>query len=83
MKFGIFTGDTSVRSKNIFTDIYRYSTGKHEIKRGIFKTMYRGLCKPKEKNPIKFGFSTTNQFSIALKYIIDNRVFEKKKKKTD
>ena len=32
MKIGIFTGGTSVRSKNIFTDISRYPTGKHEIK---------------------------------------------------
>ena len=32
VKIGIFTGRTSVRSKNIFTDISRYPTGKHEIK---------------------------------------------------
>ena len=32
MKIGIFTSGTSVRSKNIFTDISRYPTGKHEIK---------------------------------------------------
>ena len=32
MKICIFTGATSVRSKNIFTDISRYPTGKHEIK---------------------------------------------------
>ena len=32
MKICIFTGGTSVRSKNIFTDISRYPTGKHEIK---------------------------------------------------
>ena len=32
MKIGIFNGGTSVRSKNIFTDIFRYPTGKHEIK---------------------------------------------------
>ena len=32
MKIGIFTG---VRSKNIFTDISRYPTGKHEIKMSI------------------------------------------------
>ena len=32
MKIGIFTGGTSVRSKNIFTDISRYPTGRHEIK---------------------------------------------------
>ena len=32
MKIGIFTGGTSARSKNIFTDISRYLTGKHEIK---------------------------------------------------
>ena len=31
MKIDIFTGGTSVRSKNIFTAILRYSTGKHEI----------------------------------------------------
>ena len=31
MKIGIFTGATSVRSKNIFTDISLYPTGKHEI----------------------------------------------------
>ena len=31
MKIGIFAGVTSVRSKNIFTDISRYPTGKHEI----------------------------------------------------
>ena len=30
MKIGIFTGSTSVRSKNIFTDISRFPTGKHE-----------------------------------------------------
>ena len=32
MKIGIFTGATRIRSKNIFTDISRYPTGKHEIK---------------------------------------------------
>ena len=31
MKIGIFTGGTSVRSKNIFTDISRYPTGEHQI----------------------------------------------------
>ena len=31
MKIGIFAGGTSVRSKNIFTAILRYPTGKHEI----------------------------------------------------
>ena len=32
MKIGIFTGGTSVRSKNIFAAISRYPTGRHEIK---------------------------------------------------
>ena len=32
VKIGIFTGGTSVRSKNIFIDTSRYPTGKHEIK---------------------------------------------------
>ena len=31
MKIGIFTGGTSVRSKNIFTAISRYPSGNHEI----------------------------------------------------
>ena len=31
VKIGIFTGGTSVRSKNISTDISRYPAGKHEI----------------------------------------------------
>ena len=35
VKIGIFTSGTSVRSKNIFTDIYRYPTGKHKINGGI------------------------------------------------
>ena len=30
MKIAIFTGATSARSKNIFTDISQYPTGKHE-----------------------------------------------------
>ena len=36
MKIVIFTGGTSVRSKNIFTDISQYPTGKHEIRNYIF-----------------------------------------------
>ena len=44
MKIGIFTGGTSVRSKNIFTDISRYPTGKHEIKKKDFIPM-QYLCK--------------------------------------
>ena len=32
MKIGIFTGATSVRSKNVFTDISRYPPGEYEIK---------------------------------------------------
>ena len=36
MKIGIVAGGTSVRSKNIFTDISRYPTGKHEIRRFKF-----------------------------------------------
>ena len=41
MKIGIFTGGTSVRSKNIFTDISRYPTGKHEIIRATFTLTFR------------------------------------------
>ena len=35
MKIGIFTGGTSVRSKNIFTATSRYPIEKHEIKKTI------------------------------------------------
>ena len=45
LKIGIFTGATSVVSKNIFTAISRYPTGKHEINRGylFFSVKYRNL----------------------------------------
>ena len=36
MKIGTFTCGASVRSKNIFTAISRYPTGKHEIIRVTF-----------------------------------------------
>ena len=39
MKIGIFSGGTSVRSINIFTDISRYPTGKHEINNGYFQNI--------------------------------------------
>ena len=41
VNIGIFTGATSVRSKNIFTDISRYPTGKHEI---IIASFFWGGC---------------------------------------
>ena len=44
MKIGILTGGTSVRSKNIFTDISRYPTGKHEIKPKICRLAMLGVC---------------------------------------
>ena len=40
MKVGIFTGGTSVRSKNIFTDVSRYPIGKHEILVNWFSKRY-------------------------------------------
>ena len=42
VKIRIFTGGTSVRSKKFFTDISRYSTGKHEIIHYILKTIFIG-----------------------------------------
>ena len=39
VKIGIFTGGTSVRSKNIFTDISRYLTGKHDINQYYLKCL--------------------------------------------
>ena len=40
VKIGICTGGTSVRSKNIFTDISRYPTGKHAIKKHSLPTQF-------------------------------------------
>ena len=53
VKIGIFTGGTSVRSKNIFTDVFRYPTGKHEIISVITDDIYLklGVCSlPKEQS---------------------------------
>ena len=44
MKIGIFTGATSVRSKNIFTNISRYPTGKHEINRAKRRMRIHLVC---------------------------------------
>ena len=38
VKIGIFTGGTSLRSENVFTDISQYPTEKHEIKVSSLKT---------------------------------------------
>ena len=46
----IFTGASSVRSKNIFTDNFRYPTGKHEINRRNW--LYRAI------SPLPTVFST-------------------------
>ena len=46
VKIGIFTGATSVRSKNIFTDISRYPAGKHQINRYFFSVKDRYLFHP-------------------------------------
>ena len=40
VKIGIFTGGTSVRSKNILTDIYRHPTGKHEINNACYQHLF-------------------------------------------
>ena len=39
MEINIFTGATSVRSKNIFTAISRYPTRKHEITSDMYKSI--------------------------------------------
>ena len=51
MKIGIFTGATSVRSQNIFTDISRYLTGKHEIIRAIWSI----VCKSRNTKFFSLG----------------------------
>ena len=51
MKIGIFTGGTSARSKNIFTDISRYPTGKHGIV--CFRSFIVATGCPSERRPQK------------------------------
>ena len=62
MKIAIFTGHTSVRLKNTFTDISRYPTGKHEIKKRVVgyqhflllyivsSQLFESFCQPKPPN---------------------------------
>ena len=57
MKIGIFKGGTSVISENIFTDISRYPTGKHEIKKLVIK-----LARP---NHLLFTFYLFLQFYLS------------------
>ena len=63
VNIGIFTGATSVRSKNIFTDISRYPTGKHEI--------IQFICHKKiEFNRVYFLRFCTNDDTWFSKYRI-------------
>ena len=50
VKIGIFTSGTSVKSKNIFTDISRYPTGKYEITKDIYLKLWVCVHYPKS-NP--------------------------------
>ena len=61
MKIGIFTGATSVRSKNIFTAISRYPTGKHKIK--LFITQSRVLTTLTTPFSTKFTVLSNTNFS--------------------
>ena len=61
MKIGIFTGGgTSVRSENIFTDISRYPTGKHEIKLDLYTIFFLVI------------FQTMDIFSAFFKLFSDH-----------
>ena len=68
MKFGIFTGGTRLRSKNIFTAISRYPTGKHEI-------MFQAYQRQKSSFSLKL-FCRLQVLSIwiCLKYFVGKRV---------
>ena len=67
-KIGIFTGGTSVRSKNIFTDISRYPTGKHEITESCFRHPLFDLRRTRkvEIRHTNFHFSSKKVTSIFL-----------------
>ena len=63
MKIGYFTGGTSVRLKNIFTDISRYPTGKHEI--NLYFRVECSFCFNSK------GRVTPNQKSVRFKFFIN------------
>ena len=80
MKIDIFTGATSVRSKNIFTDISQYSTGKHKINRGylFFSVKVRNLFHRVNAigNIFTSGAATCENITDGV-----HEIFHRKKKK--
>ena len=60
VKIGIFTDGTSVRSKNIFTDIYRYPTGKHEIIWSIYHLSLKD----------SFNYSHLPQYEMTVAVVV-------------
>ena len=92
MKIGIFTGGTSVRSKNIFTAISRYPTRKHEIKEDNCDINAEGVenvvGSREQVGIFLFSYGSFNYFpndkfldSSKLKAFADNK--KKKEKKCD
>ena len=67
VKIGIFTGGTSVRSKNIFTDISRYPTGKREINKYTRMLLLFVLLANKANFRTNYFFSSLYSFS-SIKY---------------
>ena len=62
MKIAIFTGGTSLRSKNIFTDISLCPTGKHEI---IFQP-YQSNSSHNKKSVSNYPLSDPSGFSLQV-----------------
>ena len=67
MKIDIFTGATSIRSKNIFTDISRYPIRKHEIILTLYHTIptFNKLRKDLEKT-VEKGENPSNQHFLPI-----------------
>ena len=66
MKIGIFTGGTSVRSKNIFTDISRYPTGRHELIVIILYTIYCCSKRRERSLPAKVPLEHFTRLSLLF-----------------
>ena len=77
MKIGIFTGGTSVRSKNIFTAISRYPIRKHEINISLYfrlKEENRRMLQEKAENEQVIKLLET-QKEVLSKSVRDSKVY--------
>ena len=69
VEIGIFTGGTSVRSKNIFTDSSRYPSGKHEVKDIIYLDLLILICMREKHDKLIFFRYLNWEFQVLLQRV--------------